>query len=269
MNDIENYLSSNPSDDIAKDLLNIIPHFEGIYNSTNRTFKELHGSFLFDGKQYKYLISEIERQKLLYQIAKKNNSCLEIGTNIGHSSLIMLIANPNISITTIDIEPQLSKLATDYLKKNFPNSKINLINASSPEILKKINNKFDFFLLDGDHTHFAVFREFKQILKMSKDTKVIRVLFDDLDMVPIMKKSMKILKINDFKEANCPGGYSSYYEINTEKKIINSMRFIVFNFYNTIFNSFSYFKHFLKIILGEKKKIALKEILKNLKLIKN
>ena len=33
MNDIENYLSNNPSDDIAKDLLNIIPHFKSIYNS--------------------------------------------------------------------------------------------------------------------------------------------------------------------------------------------------------------------------------------------
>ena len=269
MNDIENYLSKNPSDNIAKDLLNILPHFEGIYNSTNRTFRELHGSFLFNGREYKYLISEIERQKLLYQIAKENNSCLEIGTNMGHSSLIMLTANPNISITTIDIEPQLSKPATEYLKKNFPNSKINLINESSPEILKEINDKFDFFLIDGDHNYFAVFREFKRILKMSKNTKKIKVLFDDLDMAPIMQKSMKILEINDFKEANGPGGYSSYYEINTEKKISNFLRFLVFNSYNTLFNLFSYTKHFLKIILGEKKKNMLKKVLNNLKFIKN
>lgn len=45
MNDIENYLSNNSSDDIAEDLLNIIPHFEGIYNSTNRTFREFHDHF--------------------------------------------------------------------------------------------------------------------------------------------------------------------------------------------------------------------------------
>ena len=262
MEKIKKYLEKNPSDDLARKLLGLENHFQKIYEATGQKFRKLHGSFLFDGINYEYKISELERQKLLLKIAQNNSSCLEIGTNMGHSSLIMLVANPKMQITTIDIESLLAKPATDYLRNAFPDCKVNFLNHSSPEILDKITSKFDFFLIDGDHSYFPVFREFMKVLKLSNDKKNIKILFDDLDMAPLLQKSINLLKIINFMEAKCEGGYSSYYEINIEKNLGNFLRFSIFFFINYFFNIFGYLKYYFIKLIGEKNKNLLKKILK-------
>jgi predicted O-methyltransferase YrrM len=248
MDSLIKYTEQNPNDKTASELLRLKDHFDKILESTGGKFRELHGSFLFDGKKYNYLISELERQKLLYNIAKQNSSCLEIGTNMGHSSLIMLLANHKMKITTIDIEKQLAEPATNYLKSFFKEAEINFLKFSSPEILNKIDEKFDFVLIDGDHSYFPVFREFASSLRLSNNKDLFKVIFDDLDMAPKLKKSINILKIEKFMDAKCDGGYSSYYEINTKKNLENFLRFFLFFSFNYFFNFFGYVKYYLKKI---------------------
>lgn len=262
METLKNYLRKNPYDDLARKLLGLENHFQKIYKATGQKFRKFHGSFLFDGTNYEYKISELERQKLLLKIAQQNSSCLEIGTNMGHSSLIMFIANPKMQIITIDIESLLAKPATDYLRNSFPDGKIVFLNHSSPEVLDKITSKFDFFLIDGDHAYFPVFREFKKILKLSNDKKNIKILFDDLNMAPLLQKSLKFLKIRNFMEAKCEGGYSSYYEISIEKNLSNFLRFLIFFFINYFFNFFAYLKYYFIKFIGKKNKNLIKKILR-------
>ena len=71
---------------------------------------------------------------------------------MGHSLLIMLLANPNLKITTIDIVEKYSKAATDYLQNEFPNAKINFIKGNSLNIIPKLDAKYDLFHIDGTHS---------------------------------------------------------------------------------------------------------------------
>ena len=43
----------------------------------------------------------------------------------------MLVANPSLNITTIDINDRFSKPAVDYLKQQFPEAKINFIHGDA------------------------------------------------------------------------------------------------------------------------------------------
>ncbi len=66
---------------------------------------------------------------------------------MGHSILIMLLSNPNILITSIDIMDKYSLPAIKYLRDNFPKSRIDFINGDSLKILSNLIKKkrFDFF----------------------------------------------------------------------------------------------------------------------------
>ena len=103
-----------------KDLKTIKNHFEKIFSFCGNQFEKGNGSYLFDGFTYKYTDDVYQKQSLLFNkvIGKKN--ILEIGTYMGHSLLIMLVANPSLNITTIDINDKFSKPAVDYLKIQFP-----------------------------------------------------------------------------------------------------------------------------------------------------
>ena len=55
-----------------------------------------------------------EKQKLLFDLSKKSKTILEIGVYMGHSLLIILLANPKAKITCIDIDDTFP----DYIVKN-------------------------------------------------------------------------------------------------------------------------------------------------------
>jgi len=79
----------------------------------------------------------IEKQKLLYNLSKSSSHILEIGVYMGHSMLLMSLANPRANITCIDIDPTYSIPSVRYLRKEFPSAKINLIINDSVKALKK------------------------------------------------------------------------------------------------------------------------------------
>ncbi|NBP59124.1 hypothetical protein EBU71_21745, partial [bacterium] len=100
--------------------LDLIKHedtFNKIYDECGKSFSRKIGSYLFDGKSYEYYIGMYNKQKLLYDTCKTVTSVLEIGTYMGHSLMIMLISNPMLNVTCIDIDSTFSKPATDFLKK--------------------------------------------------------------------------------------------------------------------------------------------------------
>ena len=161
-----------------KDLSLIKIHFEKIYSICGSRFEKGNGSYLFDGYDYQYIEDVHKKQSLLFSKAIGKNNVLEIGTYMGHSLLLMLVANPMLSITTIDINDKFSKPAVDYLKSQFPEAEIEFIHGDSLKILRKLVKKFDFFHIDGCHKNKIVTKEFNECKRLSK-TDQLEIIFDD------------------------------------------------------------------------------------------
>lgn len=175
----------NLTSEYANNLVNNEHIFNEIYKECGYSFIPGDGSYLFEGSVYEYSEKMYPKQLLLYEIAKKSSSVLEIGVYMGHSLFIMLLANPYLNITAIDIVDKYSLPAIKILKKYFPDSKIDFYHGDSLHILPNIkNNKFDFFHIDGHHLEEHIKNEVFLCEKLSSNTKdneiLMKILFDDV-----------------------------------------------------------------------------------------
>jgi spermidine synthase len=161
--------------------------FQKIYKECNYQFNMGCGSYLFDGIEYKYQIETYPKQKLLYDVAKEVSSVLEIGVYMGHSLLIMLLANPNLKITCIDIDDKFSDPAVRLLQENFKSADINFIHSDSLKVLPNLKDKFDLFHIDGFHDHNTIAQEFTYCKNLAK-SKTIKVILDDVDCCKLLEK---------------------------------------------------------------------------------
>ena len=183
-------------------------YFKQLYFVNKRKFQKGTGSYLFDGKKYIYDKSMYEKQKLLFKLSKQNKKVLEIGNYMGHSILIMLLANPKIQITAIDINDKYAKPSLDYLQEQFPFSKINFIHGDSLKVLSNLEGEFDLYHVDGTHTHSRISQEFLMLLNLKK--KKIKILFDDVfSMLHLKKNILKNFKI--IKSFTPDSAYNNFY----------------------------------------------------------
>ena len=226
-------------------LLNAERHFNNIYKVCSFKFEKGCGSYLFNGKTYDYQIETYEKQKLLFEKSKNKKNILEIGSYMGHSLLIMLLANPRARITCIDINDEFSMPAINYIQKKFPLSKITFIKGSSLKILKKIEKKFDFFHIDGAHKNKIVTKEFYLCMNIIK-TKNIEFVFDDVDNIQTLIKNIKsTYKIINQITPNCVNRNQYIHISFPENKFIFYIKLIFLKTKNLI----SYIKlKFLKLI---------------------
>ena len=153
--------------------------FDEIYEACNFKFWKGCGSYLFDGQNYEYCNLMYEKQLLLYNSVKNIKNVLEIGTYMGHSLFIMLLSNPNLKITCIDISNEYTLPAVNILNKYFNNS-ITFINKESLIALQSINDKFDFFHVDGHHENNYIEQEFNFIKKLNNNiinNNILKIIF--------------------------------------------------------------------------------------------
>jgi hypothetical protein len=149
---------------------NLLRHssiFYEIYKACGNNFIHGCGSYLFDGKDYQYCELMYPKQELLYQKVKNATHVLEIGTYNGHSLLIMLMSNPTVRITCIDISDTYSGPAVRVLNQHF-NNRVSFIHMDSLNALKALvssNMRFDFFHIDGDHRNEIISQEFDLCLR--------------------------------------------------------------------------------------------------------
>ncbi len=173
-------------------------NFEGIYKACGYKFWHSCGSYLIDGQNYKYDKRMLKKQILLFNLAKENKNILEVGVYMGHSMLLMLSSNPKLKIVGLDIDDRFSPYAVKYLKKKFPKANIKLHLGDSISNLKKIQNQFDLYHIDGDHKPKKIYNEIIECIRLNKKNK-IKILFDDIDMMKNVEKSIfKCFKIIKF-----------------------------------------------------------------------
>ncbi len=154
-----------------------------IFNELNAVEGYPCGSYLCDGTSYEYSPLMREKQEMLFETIKNNDfeHVLEVGVYRAHSCFIMLLANPDLKITCIDIDDTLSKPTTDILNKHF-NNNIKFIHGDSYRILPMLPVKsYDFIHLDGEHTPDRVDFEFENILKLNRNEKYLFIIFDDAE----------------------------------------------------------------------------------------
>jgi hypothetical protein len=190
--------------------------FYEIYEACGHTFWEGCGSYLFDGKTYKYCELMYEKQELLFNQVKTANSVLEIGTYMGHSLLIMLLSNPTLKITCIDISDTYTLPAITILNKHFNNA-ITFIHSDSLSALKELDaskKTFDFFHIDGHHENDYITNEFIMVKKLNNRVdNLLRVMFDDQDsLLKLQTEINKYFNVIRKTIPNCAWN-NLYYEI--------------------------------------------------------
>lgn len=194
---------SKYNNEFSHELLKHKDLFEKIYQVCGNKFSSKIGSYLFNGKSYSYYLNMYDKQKLLYEKTKDIDTALEIGTYMGHSLLIMLIANPKLKITCIDIDSTFSSPATSFLQSCFPQSQIEFICGNSVDVLPLIKNKFNFFHIDGKHHNKIITQEFF-LCKNISDPQEMKVVFDDSeDCQPLLTHIRENFKIIEDHTPGC------------------------------------------------------------------
>ena len=233
-----------------KDLDIIKHHFEKIYEVCGYEFDRGCGSYLFDGKNYKLLDDIYNKQILLFNKVKDKSNILEIGTYMGHSLLIMLVSNPKINVTTIDLNDRYAKPVTSYLMSEFPDAKIEFIHNNSLNVIKKLKSKFDFFHIDGAHKNKIITQEFNYIKNLNK-TESLEIIFDDdITCQSLIKNIESTFKIEERISRGTGWFTNLYLKINIPKSKFQKLKL---NFIFLIKNQLQYLGLKLKKLVNLKK----------------
>ena len=204
MIDLINKLSKDEfNNEFSKKLIKSENIFNEIFKVCGNEMDYGCGSYLTNAHKYEYSINMYEKQKLLYEKTKKINSVLEIGTYMGHSLLIMLLANPKLNITSIDIDDKYSGKVVKYLQSIFFNSNIEFFKGNSLHVLPKINKKYDFFHIDGAHGNTTITQEFIHCKRLSSSND-FKLVFDDVDVCNTLQKNIhSSYKVIEHNTPNC------------------------------------------------------------------
>jgi len=117
-----------------------------IVNSCN---EHLEGHIFDDDPHFPNIFLP-KRQNIIIA-SQKSNKALEIGFNSGFSALLILLSNPTIKLTCVDIGHHRYTIPCfEQLKKDF-GDRIELLVGDSRQVVPSINNKFDLVHIDGGH----------------------------------------------------------------------------------------------------------------------
>ena len=136
--------------------------------------------------------------KLLYRIIQfyKPQVCIELGTNVGVSSMYQALALSEESyLHTIEGSQSLAEIAQFNLEKLDLNEKVQVHTANFDERLPKIlshTQRVDYIFIDGNHLEEATMKYFEQALKYSHNDTIL--VFDDINWSTGMQSAWMQIK---------------------------------------------------------------------------
>ena len=162
--------------------------------------EKLEGNIFMNHKTTKYTNKFIKKIKNIEQMASKQTTVnvLEIGFNAGFSSLLMLISNPNLKITCLDIAdhtytiPCYKKIKSDF------KDRINLIIGDSRQTILELNDKYDLIHIDGGHTIKVATCDIEGSLKLSKSGTIL--IMDDYNAPTLNRLWNTYIKLHKLKK---------------------------------------------------------------------
>lgn len=109
-----------------------------------------------------------EMQNLLGVLLAMNkpDNILEVGTAIGFSALLMNEYCPDAKITTIEKYEKRIPVAKENFKKFDKNNKITLLEGDAVEVMKNIDEQYDFIFMDAAKGQYINF--LPQVLRLLK-----------------------------------------------------------------------------------------------------
>ena len=144
-------------------------------------------------------------EKLVASLKPKN--ILEIGTAIGYSGSIMLLASPEAKLTTIDKNTSSLAVAKQNFEKLGVYDRVKIIEGDATEVIKSLEGEFDFIFLDGPKAQYLAQLPYLEKLLLSGGSLLAdNVLFKGWvksGVYPKHKHRTTILRLREFlKEAS-------------------------------------------------------------------
>jgi hypothetical protein len=171
---IELYIN-NPS---CEFLIKLIDNYTIFINLLKFNYEKGIGSYLTDGQYNLYDHTKYNKQKLLYETAKKSKEVLIIGDYRNHVSFIMLLANPLLKITCIENE--------SYISNNIHDN-ITIIKEDNHDkrmgIIENLTN-IDFMHISQIYPEREILYDYLDIIIKKSKLKSINLIIDDVDVYP-------------------------------------------------------------------------------------
>ena len=178
---LEEIVRRHPDSFPAQALLNGFHHFEGLHDVLHGRWVPGWGSYLFNGETYAYEPRCLKKQEELYTYSMTAKNAIELGVYLGHSLLLMLMANPALKITAIDCDETYAGPAVRYLNEHFGN-RITFLKGDAVEVMKTLQSgAYDLLHIDADHNDAAVKAQFNESLRLA--TAGATYVFDDFDAI--------------------------------------------------------------------------------------
>jgi hypothetical protein len=182
-------------------------YIQGLTEILNNVGERVEGNLVCDITPTNWTINQnIEKIKNLQYLCKNKQKIIEIGVNACHSLLVMLLINPHAEYLLFDLNyHKYTEPAINYIKSQFPNTKINIIFGNSVETMSKyiLDNPneiktYDLIHLDGGHTYDIFSQDYMNSKKLILDNGT--VIFDDYNYGEIRNFIHMMIRENEIIE---------------------------------------------------------------------
>lgn len=139
-----------------------------------------------------------ESFNLLIETVKKYQpkKILEIGVNLGLSSIAMLLECENATLSGVEIDEEKAKLATENYKEFGVGDRAKIFLGDASEIIPVLTGEYDFIFLDGPKGHYYEYL---------------------LNLLPILKKGGVLFADNVLFRGYVDGRVKTPHRFNTTK----------------------------------------------------
>ena len=164
-------------------------YIQGITQILERVGERVEGNLICDISPRLWTIEKnIHKIQNLQYLCKNKKKIIEIGVNACHSLLLMLLINPDAEYLLFDLNNhKYTEHVIRYIKKEFPNTKINIIYGNSVETINKYMlynptqlSSYELIHLDGGHTEDIFSNDYNNVKKLITNNGI--VIFDDYNM---------------------------------------------------------------------------------------
>lgn len=126
-----------------------------------------------------------QKRAALAMFAMAHDNIVEVGFNSGFSALLMLTANPNLKLTSVDIcEHQYTEPCFEYLSSVFP-GRMTLVKGDSTKVLvDALQDKATTgYIIDGGHGLDVAETDLRNVIQHANPGAVL--CFDDSDFIQL------------------------------------------------------------------------------------
>ena len=159
-------------------------HANNLVEIAKKTTNEsIEGNMYTHHMNFELYLPGLKRRQNLYIASLGHKYLLEIGFNAGHSSLVMVLSNPDSVIYAFDIcEHSYVKPCLEYLRSKFGKSRIVLYEGNSLDMVPNtfMENKPTLFHIDGCHLYDVAVKDMENCYNLAENNDVI--ILDDTNI---------------------------------------------------------------------------------------